>query len=135
MTIGFDKNTDHHLSTYYNFGTVWKQSEEIGSVMIRPIFGKTLPRYQSIDEAFGLKQNIFSVFPNPANDQLYIQSETDEKATWSLFNSLGKLVDKSENEAAAFALNTHQHNNGFYLLEIKSHTGQVQQQKIIISHE
>jgi hypothetical protein len=135
MTIGFDKNTDHHLSTYYNFGPVWKQSEEIGSVMIRPIFGKTLPRYQSFNEAFGIKQGIFAVFPNPANDQLYIQSETDEKASWSLFNSLGQLVDKSENEAAAFALNTHQHNNGLYLLEIKSHTGQVQQQKIIISHE
>ena len=134
MTIGFDRNTDRSLSTFYNIGKGWEQSTEKGSVMIRPVFGKTLPRYQNIRDYSALKNNFFKVFPNPVSDQLIVRSESTEKASYQLYNTMGQLIEEADFQTTDFRISTDTHNNGIYLLILKINNSAVQQQKIIIQH-
>ena len=39
IAVGFDLNTSTPNEKYFNIGNVWKKSNEIGQIMIRPSFG------------------------------------------------------------------------------------------------
>ena len=134
MTIGFDMNTDHSATTYYDSGSGWTVSGETGSVMIRPVFGKTLPHTAGIKEEQNAKNNFFLVYPNPASDQLTIKSTPVEKASYALLNIMGQEVGEGNLGSSGQTINTGNLNNGIYLLVLKINNRMVQQQKIIIQH-
>jgi hypothetical protein len=79
LNIGFDRNTRNISKIFYSMDKInWNKSQvdSIGSLMIRPIFVSNLNKkvfVNHLDEGLG-----FVVFPNPANELLYIKSNENE---------------------------------------------------------
>jgi hypothetical protein len=135
ITFGFDMNTDHSATTYYDSGSGWTQSTEKGSVMIRPVFGKTLPPPPvGIAEGVANEDNPFIVFPNPASEQLIIRTQQPENAAYSLVNVIGEQISAGAVAHPDQMINTSSLSNGMYLLVLTVDGRKVQQQKIIIQH-
>lgn len=134
MTIGFDMNVDHSATTYYDDGSGWKVSEEKGSVMIRPVFGKTLPPYVGLKETNINETRIFSIYPNPTSGELNIHTNNVANSSYSLLSVTGQVIKESAMYNAETLLNLSELSNGLYLLVLKIDNSPVQQQKIIIQH-
>lgn len=132
VVVGFDKNLDHHTSFYYDSGNGWTQSSIYGSIMIRPVFGVHIP--VSVKELNKTKSNVFSVYPNPAADNLIIQSQEFDKGTYTLINSIGQKISDGKIESSSQSINTSYLSNGLYFLILKVNDKIVQQNKIIIQH-
>lgn len=79
LNIGFDRNTNNISRIFYSIDKInWNKSQvdSIGSLMIRPIFVSNLNNKVSVNQ---LNENFeFTVFPNPANELLYIKSNENE---------------------------------------------------------
>ena len=79
LNIGFDKNTKNISRIFYSMDKInWNKSQvdSIGSLMIRPIFVSNLNKKVSVNL---LNEDVeFAVFPNPANELLYIKSNENE---------------------------------------------------------
>lgn len=90
LNIGFDRNTNTINRIFYSFDKLnWNKSQvdTIGSLMIRPIFLSNLNKKVEIKEL--VQYPVFTVFPNPVKDKLYIKSnEFDYKIT----NILGREI-------------------------------------------
>lgn len=133
VVVGFDKNLDHHTSFYYDSGNGWTQSAIYGSIMIRPVFGTSLP--VSVKELKIDPSNIlFSVYPNPASDNLIIRSAQFEKGTYHIINSIGQKITDGKIDSSSQTINTESLTNGLYFLILKINDKIVQQNKIIIQH-
>lgn len=132
VVVGFDKNIDHSSSLYYDSGNGWTQSSIYGSIMIRPVFGVTMP--VGIAETRTEKIDLFSIYPNPASGQVTIRSEQFEKGTYTLINSVGQIINEGKIESSEHSIATENLNNGLYFLILKINNKAVQQNKIIIQH-
>ncbi len=133
IVIGFDKNIDHSSNLYYDSGSGWTQSQIRGSLMIRPVFG-TDPPTTGIKENSHLKNNLFSVYPNPVSDQFIIQSDRTEKESYTLINSIGQKITEGEIDDQKQVVHTDNLSNGIYFLILKIKGQPVQQHKIIVQH-
>ncbi len=71
LNAGFDINTPHSDRQFYWLNGEWLQSQVQGSVMIRPVVGYPL-KTTSINDTFYNKNNILSIWPNPASDYVNI---------------------------------------------------------------
>lgn len=72
ISLGFDRNTDHHVDIYYLASDSWQQSVLSGSLMLRPCFGASALvdiDNPHIDIHSGLQ---VTLFPNPANNTFSI---------------------------------------------------------------
>ncbi len=134
ITIGFDMNTDHSATTYYDSGSGWTQSTEKGSVMIRPIFGRTLPPPPAGFHENGMGQRLFQVYPNPASDQVWIRSTDGHQAKYKLYNLIGQEMTTGNIENGQAVIDTGALPEGIYILSIQGDQTSVQQQKIVIRH-
>jgi hypothetical protein len=134
MTIGFDRNTDHSVSTYYDAGIGWRQSSEKGSVMIRPVFGRTLPKPVGIDDLNQTTNNLFTIYPNPSSGLFVIQSEVAINCVYSILNCLGQEVMTGQLNTTTKTVDSGSLSDGMYLLVVKSDNQVLQQHKIIIRH-
>ncbi len=132
VVVGFDKNLDHHTSFYYDSGNGWAQSSIYGSIMIRPVFGTSLP--VSVKELTIKPENLFSVYPNPASNNFVIKSQQVEKGTYTIINSMGQKITEGNIETSSQVINTENLSNGLYFLILKINDKLVQQNKIIIQH-
>lgn len=132
VVVGFDKNLDHHSNFYYDSGNGWTQSSIYGSIMIRPVFGIHKP--VSVKELKLNTTNLFSVYPNPASDNLIIHSEQYEKGTYTFINSIGQKIAEGNIESSSQQITTENLSNGIYFLILKVNDKIVQQNKIIIQH-
>ncbi len=135
ITIGFDKNYDHHTSLYFNSGGGWEQSKIYGSLMIRPVFGKVIPAPLSIEEPTILKkQDSFSVFPNPATDQFIIKNKNQANSSFSIYNSVGQKILEEKITSEEQVVNVSQFNSGVYFIIVKENNADIKTQRIIIQH-
>jgi hypothetical protein len=132
IVIGFDKNIDHSSSLYYDSGNGWTQSSIRGSIMIRPVFGAELP--VGVKENLSSKNNLFSIYPNPASDQFMIRSEQMENASYTVINAMGQTVAENKIESQLQTVSTENLSNGIYFLILKVNGRLEQQHKIIIQH-
>ncbi len=87
INIGFDRNNDasKHIYSKISSGEDWEQSFVVGALMIRPYFGY---------KAVGL-ENMFAdkdilVYPNPAKDNIYINTGEERIKECYLTSVLGK---------------------------------------------
>jgi len=80
LYIGLDKNRTEANHRYFNVDGNWVGSSIDGALMIRPLVGGQLPP-TSIQHPEN-KAIIFSIYPNPAKDLIYI--ETDLKISYPL---------------------------------------------------
>lgn len=69
-----------------------------------------------------------SVFPNPANDQVYVQGHHIENIF--IFNMLGQLIEKTEETL----INTSSYENGLYIFRIKTEEGNIVVKRVEIVH-
>ena len=100
----------------------------------RPV-GLRIALPQEITSAINLN-NKFTVivYPNPADDVLFIKSGSNFRGTISLINSLGQLVLKKElSNKYTLQLNTSTISQGIYYLRIESSSGKFEIQKIVVN--
>jgi hypothetical protein len=84
--------------------------------------------------ANGILENqikLFNVYPNPANEMLFIDSDFDVKGI-RIYDLSGKLIESEEN-IAANKIRVNYLNNGLYLLNVTFQNGNSQTQQLIIS--
>jgi aminopeptidase N len=74
-----------------------------------------------------------SVFPNPAQNQISVQTDTKEFWTFLLIDMEGKVI-QSGNFLGSYELETSSIYNGLYLLSFRSTSGISQNSKIVIAH-
>ena len=131
--VGFDRNTDSHDKIVYRLAGSWSQQNIInGSLMIRPIFGKSIPTV-SVSE---LKSNApeFIVSPNPANEKVFLQIKNErwKNLTYQVFDILGVVIaEKNINQSTELDISGLQ--AGIYFIRlINSDSNSASVQKLII---
>jgi hypothetical protein len=136
LYIGFDYNNDHSDKIYYNTTGNWSPSVFDGSLMMRPVFGKPYP--VSADET-GIDENVvnqFSVYPNPANDQITIAGLKNgmENTMISLLDISGRQVIPTQQINANGTLEVSQLTSGIYFVQLRTQTGElIGTQRVVIS--
>ncbi|PKP08703.1 MAG: hypothetical protein CVU09_14185 [Bacteroidetes bacterium HGW-Bacteroidetes-4] len=120
INLGFDANTNTRTKRYYYINGGWFQGDEDkeGSLMLRPVFKKTI----ETRIADAKHSNFFSVFPNPSTGNLQISFTTEpEQGKVAIFNSLGVKVFESELEKIIYNLSHLP--NGVYLVRVQTKNG------------
>lgn len=131
LNIGFDLNTDAHSKLFYNVsgtGGTWLSSGYNGSVMIRPLLGKKLPvtvSAKEISPSFS-----FTVYPNPAGEELNIKWPNDFKGSYKILDYTGRTMLQSSELKEKLAIETLP--AGMYFLQVyEKGSGNMQVQKFI----
>ncbi len=132
LNIGFDVNRNNRNRIFYNIHGEWVNSSFEGSLMIRPVVGRSLSHtlFSKHVEKRGLK-----VYPNPVVDVLYIDLETDvdpASVTYKLYNRLGQLVYNGSGLIQSIDLSSFP--PGIYFLITESRSVEFETKKILITH-
>ncbi len=132
LNIGFDVNRDNSNRIFYNIHGHWVNSSFEGSLMIRPVVGRTIspPLFNKPVKKRGLK-----VYPNPAVDLLYIDLETDvdpASVTYKLYNRHGQLVYNRSGLTRTIDLSSFP--PGIYFLVTESRSIEFETKKILITN-
>ncbi len=120
IPIGMDKNNpDAASNNFFNLGVGWFPFPDNlpGALMIRAVVNGD--PFVSNEPALNASE-IAEIFPNPANDNLFInlKSNNYEDYQIGIFNSAGQLIHMSQLQAA-IPVNTLA--NGMYFIQIKEH--------------
>ena len=75
----------------------------------------------------------FSVYPNPANSRISIQSEFSPQKI-RLYNSLGMLVFETDNSEKYQSISTQTLADGMYFLHIEWMDGRIHSERLAIQH-
>lgn len=135
ITVGFDRNLDHHQNLYYDSGSGWTQSGYYGSLMLRPVFGAKIIPAVGIKENEFKNSNPFAVFPNPANDIINLKFEKfNQNSNLKIINTLGQTIYQSTINNPQSSINVAHLQNGIYYLVVQSDNLSTQTQKIVIQH-
>jgi hypothetical protein len=133
MYIGMDFNDDHHDKIYYNTTGNWNTSIFTGSLMMRPVFGDNY-------DASGINENSlannFSIYPNPANDQVTISGikEGQGNLTTSILDISGREIISAQKLNADNFVDVSSLSAGLYLLQLKNEHGDlIGTQRLVIS--
>lgn len=89
MNVGFDLSRDASENVHINVFGTWQMSSFPGSVMIRPVFSENPILSVSATELE--VKNEINLYPNPANDIVYIDSFEDIDLI-RLVNAYGQVV-------------------------------------------
>ena len=125
LNIGLDKNNNANEYMYYNVGSGWLNSSYLGSWMIRPILSMN-----QIVSNIPNKNNTYSVYPNPASHNLFIES-TDNSNLISIYTLNGILIRKFKYNLNIIQIDVNDIASGAYILKISNDSG-VNYQKILI---
>ncbi len=138
LYVGFDRNVDHKSSLYYDVGSGWTQSSIKGSLMIHPVFGEATRALVGINEQPAKrKEGFINVFPNPANDKLFISAaEVNMKDHYSieLYSMLGTKLLEVNVENTTTEINLNDYASGIYFVTLKQNNNTIANKKFIISH-
>jgi hypothetical protein len=95
LNVGVDKNTNTQSKIFYNVSGTWLNPSYTGSLMMHPVFGSFADFVGVEDEEPAPKRNNVGVYPNPANDVLFIKRNdfsASEKINYSITDLLGRTV-------------------------------------------
>jgi hypothetical protein len=86
LNVGFDRNFNHSDALYYDVSGFWQQSGIPGSLMIHPVMGHASRALVGIEEtAYKPKEGLIKVYPNPANDKIFIATTgLDKQNTYEI---------------------------------------------------
>jgi hypothetical protein len=122
INIGVDRNTNAQSETYYNVAGTWQHPPNSGSLMMHPVFGSAAEVVGIEENKTILKKDGFIVYPNPANDKLFVrsvQSSGIETLSYEIFDMYGRTVSKNTlNDSEAIDLSTI--SNGVYFIKLSS---------------
>lgn len=126
--IGLDKTNNQGSKIFVNTQGDWERNIKVeGSLMMRPIFGKTDYDPNAVVGIEESENKNLYIYPNPAKDLIYVQGDFDELQMISIS---GQIINfRIQNST----INSSSIPDGIYILKatIKN---QVQTQKIIIRH-
>ncbi len=123
LNIGLDRNINANQHMFFSLsnGESWITSNLKGAWMMRPIFG-------DVSSPIGIKETSkapeFTLFPNPADDILYISNSWNEdpnKYQLRVFDNTGRLIAAEENLPNSLNLDTLK--PGFYMVHIVAKSG------------
>jgi hypothetical protein len=136
LNLGFDRNLNNNDRIFYNqSGTWYNFFAQIGTLMIRPMFGSAETIYTSIDKEKNIVPFNYSVFPNPVNDNLNIQNINENIDLVELFDLTGKLIVRKKLIQGTNEINMLQISNGLYILKLKTkNTNKFEITKLVIQH-
>jgi len=75
--------------------------------------------------------NLFKVYPNPTNNYVFVEGKDIESV--SIYNSFGQLVKNEITTDEIIKINTKDINSGLYFLQIKTKSGMIGTEKIVIT--
>jgi len=97
LNVGFDKNLDNKGRTYYRTSGVWDTLSIPGTVMIRPVVGRTLIKSEIGIEEFPT-EDLITLYPNPADEMIYYSMADNINLTGiRIIDITGKLVYQTNN--------------------------------------
>ena len=124
INIGFDASINSSQYNFVNTNGSWQPSSKFGSLMIRPVVGKSY--YIGFDEQETSES--LSLYPNPATNVIHLEGRFGNGQVF-IYDLMGHTVyqGKYQHEIAVDNLN-----NGLYFIHIITAEGQVINQKFII---
>ncbi|MFI5221982.1 MAG: T9SS type A sorting domain-containing protein [Bacteroidia bacterium] len=109
--------------------SIWYQTQLTGALMMRPIVGKWLNQPQGVDEVKKETDEI-SVYPNPANDVIYISSGLQKKYSAELMDMTGREIISDVN---CSVLRLPSVSSGIYILKLTDENKNQVVKKMIIN--
>jgi len=138
LNIGYDANTSRENVNFYSIGNVWYPSEYGGSLMMRPVFDKTLKSNAQNKPAPATKApDNWVVYPNPARDRVTVINQTApnnaELSTYrvELYDVNGTMVLNTPAGTGNFSVAALP--NGLYILRIYENEQYKASKKIIVA--
>ena len=111
LPIGLDKNNNTSDKIFYKIDNSWIKNDLIfGSLMIRPVFGKS--EYILTNTNSEKLDKRVNIFPNPSTGIFYLSKKVENI---KIFNLEGKLL-KNINDSDK--INLFNYENGFYIVDI-----------------
>ncbi len=119
LNIGFDTHLNSSHSIFYNVGNVWYQSNEEGSLMIRPIIGSVGGELIFGTNEQSASQKKIKLYPNPTNNSFKVELlgiSNPELAEIEVFNLYGASVLKQSGIKGNFDVSRFA--KGIYIVKI-----------------
>ncbi len=94
LSVGVDKNTNTQDKIYYNVSGGWSNPPFPGSLMMHPVFG-IADYYLGIGTQVKRNESRITVYPNPANDKLFLisnLSDLSENISYSITDLYGRKI-------------------------------------------
>lgn len=135
LNVGYDKNNNHMTALYYDIGFGWQQSAIPGSLMLRPVFGRTSLVNTGVKEEQATAQGHTTLYPNPAQDKVYIATSHDSHTYTSVnvLSVMGQTLLSSQYEGAEAGIDISSLPNGVYFIYLSGKGASSTPQKLIIS--
>ena len=124
-----------HVTAHVNYGTsvvryaIWD--------IANPAMKDTLTFITIVNAPSAIAEtenkNTFNIFPNPANDYLYVTSPNNENFSLNIFNSLGEKISSAVS-TQNWKLETGNFANGVYTISISGNNKSSFTKKIIVQH-
>lgn len=97
LNIGFDANTITNSKLYFNDdGSMWKKSKKQGALMMRPIFTSNSNKHVGINQFETKDTYALSIYPNPTDEFVTIQSNYSVFEGGFLLDIQGKILQEIE---------------------------------------
>lgn len=92
LNIGFDRNGYAQKKLFYSNDQLsnWKSSNEIGSLMMRPVFQSNINNELSLSDQISIP--LFSFSPNPASEEVNITSRSPNYLGSQLIDGMGRIL-------------------------------------------
>ncbi len=92
LNVGVDRNINTQDKIFYNVSGGWSNPPFPGSLLMHPVFGAA--HYFTGINTAAAKSSSITVYPNPANDKLFIKfnSGASEKINYSITDLFGRVV-------------------------------------------
>jgi len=111
-----------HITPHVNYGTA-RVIYEVWDVTT-PLLSDTLTYILTVNNTSGIaeaeNQNLFTVFPNPASDFISINSNENEKFSFSITNSLGETIYNLAFTINHSPINIHNYPKGIYFITLSN---------------
>ncbi len=125
LNIGLDRNNNVPGVKWFNVQGQWNPSLINGMWMIRPVLGDSLRYPTALAE---MKVPAVKIFPNPVEDQLFIQS-TGEWKSYEIMDLQGRML--LQGKAIEESISTHWLQPGMYLLRLSDSRGRTHTARFI----
>ena len=125
LNIGLNKNNEANNYMFYNIGSGWLNSTYPGAWMIRPLIS-----LNNIILDVNENNNLFKVFPNPAENVLFVETKGNENII-SIYNLQGVLVKQITSTANLTKINVEGLSPALYIIEALNNNG-INYKKVII---
>ncbi len=125
LNIGLDKNNEANNYMFYNIGSGWLNSTYPGAWMIRPLIS-----LNNIILDVNENNNLFKLFPNPAENVLFVETKGNENFI-SIYSIQGVLVKQITSTTNLTKINVEGLSPALYLIEVLNNKGS-NYKKIII---